>query len=94
MDRYLATCNRPDLQPPRPPEFSREIPDNITQVQAINANLSDQPPELELQDSADVVLEPVSIDGYEDDEQEVAEILLASSFGQQQEVTAAIVTAV
>jgi hypothetical protein len=86
VNRYLATCNRPDLQPPRPPEFSREIADN--------GNLSGQPPELELQDSADVVLEPVSIDDYEDDEQEVAEILLASSFGQQQEVTAAIVTAV
>jgi hypothetical protein len=59
VDRYLATCNQPDLQPPQPPEFSQEIANNIPPVQAINANLSDQPPELELQDSADVMLDPV-----------------------------------
>jgi hypothetical protein len=59
VDRYLATCNRPDLQPPKPPEFSWKIADKIPSVQAIIANLSDQPPEIELQDSADVMLEPV-----------------------------------
>jgi hypothetical protein len=82
LDRYLATCDRQELPPP-------QIPDNMDAINTPPALPSLEDTDIEANVPPDIEIEALPTNHHNYNEQEVAEILLATSTSHHETVTAA-----